>query len=137
MQALIQHFIRENGAWTCIAPTEFDGPKGRVRVSIASRFVRGTDFMGVDLAKCLDEEREKAKTIRPVDPVLEKLKSLHQRAVEVQQAAYLVAQEAGRRETVTRRQLYTYVRERGFCPLCELQLTHCKGHGELDPAQLV
>ncbi len=69
---------------------------------------------------------------RPVDPILEKLKFLHQRAVEVQKAAHLLMQEAGRREGETRRHVHKYMRERGFCSMCELPLTHCKGHSELD-----
>jgi hypothetical protein len=74
---------------------------------------------------------------QPVDAFLEKLKLLHLHALEVQKAAHLLMQEAGRREAETRRQLHRYLRERGFCPLCESPLIHCKGHRELDPAQIV
>jgi hypothetical protein len=60
MQNFIKNFMREqNGAWTCISGAEFNGPNGRIQVSVGSRFVRGTDFMGVDLAEWLDEERER------------------------------------------------------------------------------
>lgn len=60
MQHFIKHFNREaDGAWTCISKAEFNGPNGRIQVSEGSRFTRGTNFMGVDLAQWLDEQRAK------------------------------------------------------------------------------
>jgi hypothetical protein len=58
---IIKHFIRgQSGWWECVTATDFDGPKGRVHVALGSRFFPETLFMGVDLAKLLDEEYEKA-----------------------------------------------------------------------------
>ena len=59
MQGFIKHFIRENGAWTCVSPAEFNGPNGRIQVAVGSRFTRGTNFMGIDLAEWLDDQYAK------------------------------------------------------------------------------
>jgi hypothetical protein len=60
MENFIKHFKREpSGAWTCISDAEFNGPNGRIQVTDGSRFMPGTNFMGVDLAKWLDEQRRK------------------------------------------------------------------------------
>ena len=60
MQEFIKHFVRESdGAWTCVAPVELDGPTGRIQVTPGSRFTRGTSFMGVDLARWLDEQADR------------------------------------------------------------------------------
>jgi len=60
MQNFIKNFNRDRtGAWTCISTAEFDGPNGRIQVSVGSRFVRGTNFMGFDLAEWLDEQHKK------------------------------------------------------------------------------
>jgi hypothetical protein len=60
MQEFIKHFNRDSsGAWTCISTAEFNGPNGRIQVTVGTRFTRGTDFMGVDLAKWLDEQHKK------------------------------------------------------------------------------
>ena len=57
MQEFIKHFKRDaDGGWRCISKAEFHGPNGRIQVSVGSRFVRGTNFMGVDLAEWLDEQ---------------------------------------------------------------------------------
>jgi len=56
----IKHFVRDpNGTWTCVSPAELDGPSGRIQVTAGSRFAPGTTFMGVDLAKWLEEQRKK------------------------------------------------------------------------------
>jgi hypothetical protein len=44
-----------DGSWTCVAPATLEGPNGRVQVTPGSTFTRGTMFMGVDLARWLDE----------------------------------------------------------------------------------
>ena len=57
MHNFLKYFVRDwTGAWTCIAPVTFDGPQGRIQVTAGSRFAPGTIFMGVDLAKWLDEQ---------------------------------------------------------------------------------
>lgn len=60
VREFLRHFVRiEAGQWTCVRAGEFNGPDGRIQVSIGSTFVRGTNFRGVDLAQWLDEEYEK------------------------------------------------------------------------------
>jgi hypothetical protein len=60
MQNFIRHFIREgHGVWVCIEPATVDLPSGRIQVTPVSRFTRGTMFMGVELAKLLEEQHEK------------------------------------------------------------------------------
>ena len=60
MQNFIKCFIRDDfGAWRCIAPADLELPSGRIQVTPGSVFVRGTQFMNVDLARLLDEHAEK------------------------------------------------------------------------------
>lgn len=60
MENFIRHFVRiEAGKWTCVRPGEFEGPNGRIQVAIGSTFTRGTSFMGIDLARWLEEEYQK------------------------------------------------------------------------------
>ena len=60
MREFIRHFAREaEGRWLCTEKATLDLPQGRVQVTAGSRFVRGTRFMGVDLAALLDEQYEK------------------------------------------------------------------------------
>jgi hypothetical protein len=55
----IKAFVRgSDGSWKCVAPATWEGPP-RVQVTPGTRFTRGTVFMGVDLAKLLDEQYEK------------------------------------------------------------------------------
>jgi len=57
LQNFITHFKKEpNGAWTCREPADLFLPSGRIQVTPGSRFVRGTTFMGIDLAALLDEQ---------------------------------------------------------------------------------
>jgi hypothetical protein len=44
-----------DGSWTCLRPITLDGPNGRMQVSEGSTHRRGVLFMGVELAKWLDE----------------------------------------------------------------------------------
>ena len=61
MDDFIQHFVRlERGTWTCVRPAEFQGPNGRIQVTRGSTFITGSVFMGVDLARWLDEQYDKA-----------------------------------------------------------------------------
>lgn len=56
-----QHFTRDaSGRWTCIKRAVFDLPTGRIEVARGTRLVRGTKFMGVDLARYLDELHDAA-----------------------------------------------------------------------------
>jgi hypothetical protein len=56
MQDFRKHFARDKaGSWTCMEPATLDLPTGRIQVAPGSRFTRGTTFMGVDLAKLLDD----------------------------------------------------------------------------------
>ena len=66
LQDFWKAFRREpDGAWTCIAPATLNGPGGRrIQVAPGSRFVRGTIFMGIDLAEWLEAN---AKREKPVD----------------------------------------------------------------------
>jgi len=60
MQNFIRHFLREgHGVWSCIEPATLDLPSGRVQVTLGSRFTYGTTFMGVELAKLLEEYFQK------------------------------------------------------------------------------
>lgn len=60
MQRFIKHFERKaEGVWHCVEPATLSLPGGRVQVAPGSRFTRGTTFMGVDLARMLDDEYAK------------------------------------------------------------------------------
>lgn len=62
MQDFFRRFAREkDGAWRCIEPAELTLPSGRIQVAPGSRFTRGTRYMGVDLAKLLDEHYERSR----------------------------------------------------------------------------
>lgn len=62
MQDFFRRFAREkDGAWLCIEPAELTLPSGRIQVAAGSRFTRGTRYMGVDLAKLLDEHYERSR----------------------------------------------------------------------------
>jgi hypothetical protein len=53
----IEKFRREGeGVWLCMEPAEVNLPGGRIQVPAGARLVRGTPFMGVDLARLLDEQ---------------------------------------------------------------------------------
>jgi len=61
MQNFIKLFVRvAPGMWICVRDGEFNGPLGRVQVTVGSAFTRGTNFMGVDLAEWLDEQYAKS-----------------------------------------------------------------------------
>ena len=59
MKDFIRHFVRiEPGKWTCVRDGEFQGPNGRIQVTIGSTFAKGTNFMGIDMAELLEEQYE-------------------------------------------------------------------------------
>ena len=56
MEKFAKHFRRIGpGTWECISHAEYAGPEGRVQVSAGSLVQRGKAFMGVDIARLLDE----------------------------------------------------------------------------------
>ena len=59
MRDFIKHFVRESdGAWLCVEKATLELPQGRIQVTQGSRFSPGTEFMGIDLAKMLDDAYE-------------------------------------------------------------------------------
>lgn len=59
LNKFIKHFVREApGIWTCIEPAELLLPQGRVQVTAGTRFTTGFKFMGVELARLLEEQYE-------------------------------------------------------------------------------
>ena len=65
MQDFIKHFVRTPaGEWVCVAPAEIQTPEGRVQVASGTRFKRGTLFMGVEIARLLDEQAENDRAMR-------------------------------------------------------------------------
>ena len=60
MHNFIKHFRREApGMWRCVDHATLLLPQGRIQVVAGTRFVIGTSFMGIDLAKMLDEQHAK------------------------------------------------------------------------------
>jgi hypothetical protein len=53
-----------DGSWTCVAPATIDGPNGRIQVARGHTFAHGRKYMGVDLAKWLDDQAEKDRLKR-------------------------------------------------------------------------
>jgi hypothetical protein len=63
----IKHFRRrEDGGWECMSSADLTAPNGRIQVTQGSIFMPGTIFMGIDLAKLLDEEdkRRSSRSLR-------------------------------------------------------------------------
>jgi hypothetical protein len=56
MDEFIKHFCKNaDGSWTCTSAATLSIPSGRIQVTEGSRFYPGTSFMGVDLAKWLQQ----------------------------------------------------------------------------------
>ncbi len=57
MQQIPCEAFRKNpdGSWTCIKPVTISGPNGTVKLGAGMTFSPGVAFMGVDLAKLLEE----------------------------------------------------------------------------------
>ncbi len=54
MDNLLKAFRRNpDGSWSCVAPVELGHPTGRIEVVPGSTFIKGTSFMGIDLAEWL------------------------------------------------------------------------------------
>ena len=68
MADFMRHFVRQpGGGWMCILEGEFEGPEGRIQVTLGSVFMPGTIFMGVDLSQWLDEQSGRAGGATGVD----------------------------------------------------------------------
>ena len=58
IENISKYFLRDrHGAWICVERAELHTPSGRIQVTPGSRFMPGTTFLGVDLAKWLDEQQ--------------------------------------------------------------------------------
>ena len=52
----LKRFQRQlNGVWACTMPIKVDGPIGPVMIGQGASFSPGASFMGLDLAKELDQ----------------------------------------------------------------------------------
>jgi hypothetical protein len=52
----LKRFRRQpNGVWACTKPIKVDGPKGPIIIGQGASFGPGVLFMGLDLAKELDQ----------------------------------------------------------------------------------
>jgi hypothetical protein len=59
VQDFIKHFVREPaGSWRCVSFVEIPTHMGRIQVPEGTRFMPGTIFMGVDIVKLLEQERQ-------------------------------------------------------------------------------
>lgn len=57
MEKLGKAFRRNaDGSWTCVQAATFDGPNGRMQVPEGATYSPGMLFMGVELAKWLDQQ---------------------------------------------------------------------------------
>ena len=62
MDRFIQNFVREApGVWTCKSYATLVLDTGRIQVAPGTRLTRGTLFMGIELARLLEEQFEKSK----------------------------------------------------------------------------
>jgi hypothetical protein len=60
MQRFMRSFERNaDGSWTCVQPTTFDGPNGRIQVAPGLTVAPGEQFMGIDLARWLEQQFQK------------------------------------------------------------------------------
>jgi hypothetical protein len=59
----LNRFQRQpNGVWACIKPIKIDGPKGPIIIGQGASFGAGALFMGLDLAKELDQMAAKHRS---------------------------------------------------------------------------
>jgi hypothetical protein len=57
VEAFLKCFVRDHeGHWHCIEHATLDLPSGRVQVNPGSVFVKGVQFMNIDLAEYLDAQ---------------------------------------------------------------------------------
>ena len=65
MQDFIKHFVRTSaGEWMCVTPVELQTPQGRVQVASGTCFTHGKVFMGLEIARMLDEQEQKDRAKR-------------------------------------------------------------------------
>jgi hypothetical protein len=58
----IKHFVRKKpGVWCCRKAAELELQQGRIQVTPGTRFTLGSTFMGVELAKLLEDEYKKSQ----------------------------------------------------------------------------
>jgi len=56
VQNFVRSFVREqDGSWICVQAATLELPAGRIQVAVGTRFTPGTRFMGVDLARLLED----------------------------------------------------------------------------------
>lgn len=59
----LNRFQRQpNGVWACTKPIKIDGPKGPIIIDQGTSFGPGALFMGLDLAKELDQMAAKHRS---------------------------------------------------------------------------
>ena len=64
MQNFDRSFVRDrDGAWLCTEAAELQLPSGRIQVAVGTRFIRGTRYLGIDVAKLLEEYGERMRPI--------------------------------------------------------------------------
>ena len=66
----------------------------------------------------------------PVDPKMTELQALYGRAAFAHKATRDAEYEARLKEDCARQEFYDYVRERGYCPHCEVALSERRGHSD-------
>jgi len=55
-EEFLRRFVREpDGSWRCVEAAELHLPGGRIQVAVGMRFAPGHRFMGVELARVLEE----------------------------------------------------------------------------------
>ena len=63
MSQFFKCFRREGaGVWVCVRPVEVVLPQGRIQVAPGTLLTKGTTFMGIDMAKLLDEQTDESGT---------------------------------------------------------------------------
>jgi hypothetical protein len=63
VQNVIKSFVREDdGTWRCIEAAELKLPSGCIQVAAGTRFIQGTSYMGVDMARLLEEHYERIRS---------------------------------------------------------------------------
>ena len=63
VEEFIKHFRRERaGVWVCEQPASLHLPQGRIEAKPDTRFVVGTKFMNVDVARLLDAEYSRQRS---------------------------------------------------------------------------
>ena len=59
----LNRFLRQpNGVWACTKPIKIDSPKGPIIIGQGASFGPGALFMGLDLAKELDQMAAKHRS---------------------------------------------------------------------------